>query len=129
MKLREAKVWITHDLSKEDRQIQSYLRKKSGQARTQNKTTRIVGKNLFIDGTKFTYESLKAKESDTDQADESDLESVYDNGNDNNQEIKSNTNKGTTGNYDEDGSVKRKIVNSPSTLRTTRLTQKRLKDK
>lgn len=77
-KLKESGIWIAHDLSKEEREIQTFLRKHLKEAKIQNKTAKIIGNNLIIDGTKYTYESLKTRELDADQTDESDLDSVFD---------------------------------------------------
>lgn len=115
-KLKEAKVLIKHDLTKEEREVQKFLREKLGQARKQNKTAKITGTSLLVDGVKFSYQFLKSKEIENERKEEleSDLESLYDSGKEDKILL--------------EGGPKRKIAQSPSILRTTRQTQKKKKD-
>lgn len=127
-KLKESGIWIAHDLSKEEREIQTFLRKHLKEAKIQNKTAKIVGNNLWINGNKHTYESLKSRELDTDKSDESDLESVFgsEESPGNKTIIKIGANNVTT-NTNEEVSIKPSIGHSPSLQRKTRQSHKKKK--
>lgn len=56
--LKNAKVYITDDLSLEDREVLKVLKSKKLEAVSRGKTAKIVGRNIIIDGAKCSYEDL-----------------------------------------------------------------------
>lgn len=66
--LKRAKVFIANDLTREEREIQRLLREKCKEAKASNKSARIVGNNLIIDGQKFTCESLLSSDNSSEGA-------------------------------------------------------------
>lgn len=58
LKLKGSPVFITHDLSKEERKINKFLRQKMIEAKNNNFDAKIKGKKLIINGKEFSYNSL-----------------------------------------------------------------------
>lgn len=71
--LKEAKVFITNDLSYEERQVRKFLKEKQIELKKDNKDAKITGRALIVDGQKIHYKELLQTEVDYS---ESDLESV-----------------------------------------------------
>ncbi|CAG9822052.1 unnamed protein product [Phaedon cochleariae] len=74
---KELKISISNDLCHRDQEDQKILRQHLEQAREENKTARIRGNKIEIEGNWFTVEDLKENESDvkTDSAEDSDPDS------------------------------------------------------
>ncbi|CAG9823944.1 unnamed protein product [Phaedon cochleariae] len=78
--LKELKISISNDLCHRDQKDQKILRQHLKQAREENKTARIRGNRIEIEGNWFTVEDLEKNESDvgTDSAEDSDPDSEED---------------------------------------------------
>lgn len=77
-KLKQARVYIANDLSKEERLIGKFLRGECERARRENKTAKIVKGQLIIDGDVYGYDSILQLENNS--GGESDAETEYSEG-------------------------------------------------
>lgn len=58
-KLKGTGIFIRHDMTQEEREINSFLREKLKEATSKNHKARIKGKNLIIDGKEIDYATLR----------------------------------------------------------------------
>lgn len=124
--LKKAKVIVTNDLSKSEREIVKFLRIKRDEAKARNQVAKIVGRNLIIDGQKFYYKSLEtgpdaSSEFDTDRSRSESDEAEDDTG----LNAAEKLTKGTI-TSDKSQKKKRKSTKTPSPrYRTTRSAKKK----
>lgn len=112
--LKDAQVFITNDLSYEERQIRKCLKEKQTELKKDNKNAKITGRALIVDGQKIHYKELL--QTDVDYS-ESDLESVS--------EYETElTGKEIANENDTTDLKKRKIIHSPL-HRVTRYNKKK----
>lgn len=62
--LKQARVFITHDFSREERKIRKFLREESDRLKKEGKIVKISGNRLWVDGTAYDYECLLAERED-----------------------------------------------------------------
>lgn len=61
--LKQEKIFIANDMSREEREVQKFLKSECEKAKRQNRTARISGGKLFVDGKVYRHDYLQEKQS------------------------------------------------------------------
>lgn len=122
--LKKSKVFITNDLSLEDREILKILRRKKAEAEKDGQVAKIFGRYVVIDGVKYGYRELQLSEDNkSDSAENDEYEDVSDSDHGDVNGVLYRDNKDSQQKTENPGKRKNSKTPSPPT-RVTRLTKR-----
>lgn len=80
--LKNKRIFITNDMSKEERQVTKYMKEKYKEAKEKKLNAQIKGKKLIIEGQEYDYTTLKAQAEHLEKGrtEESDTEDITNTG-------------------------------------------------